>query len=198
MKYFILINLFFLITAFGSDWVLKKDKSGIQVYTRSIEGSLFDEFKGITVIPEVTLAEVLDVILDVKNYESLFPDCLNPKILKQNGKFYDVHSIEVKAPWPVKSRDAIYEQRTIVSADQKHARIELNPLPDFTEEQDEFLRIQKGTGFWELEEDADKNVTVTYQFHGDPGGDIPSWLANSFVVTQPFQTLTNLRNRLEK
>lgn len=198
MKYILLISLFILNVTVGSDWVLKKDKSGIQVSTRSVEGSSFEEFKGVTTITNSTLTEVLDVILDVKNYTSLFPDCMNPKILKQDGKFYDIHIIEVKLPWPVKSRDAIYEQKTTLSADNKKALVSLNPMPDFAADKDGLLRIQKGTGFWELEEDENRNVKVTYQFHGDPGGEIPAWLANSFVVNQPFETLNNLRNRLKK
>ena len=198
MKYLLLINFLFFQVATGSDWELKKDKSGIQVSTRSFEGSSFDEFKGVTTISNVSLTEVLDIILDVKNYTSLFPDCVNPRILKQDGKFYDIHSVEVKTPWPVKSRDAIYEQKTTLSADNKKAQVNLKPMPDFIPEKEGLLRIQKGTGFWELEEDVNRNVKVTYQFHGDPGGDIPSWLANSFVVSQPFQTLNNLKNRLGK
>ncbi len=198
MKHYLLLFLFILHPTIDSEWVLKKDKSGITVYTRSVKGSSFDEFKGVTTIANVSLTEVLDVILDVKNYTSLFPDCVNPRILKQDGKFYDIHSVEVKTPWPVKSRDAIYEQKTTLSADHKKAQVILKPMPDYAPEKEGLVRIQKGTGFWELEEDAARNVKVTYQFHGDPGGEIPSWLANSFVVTQPFQTLNNLKNRLGK
>jgi len=198
MKYLLLISLFILNIAADSDWVLKKDKSGIQVSTRSVEGSSFEEFKGVTTITNITLTEVLNVILDVKNYTSLFPDCMNPRVLKQDGKFYDIHIVEVKLPWPVKSRDAIYEQKTTISADNKKAIVSLKPMPDYAPEKDGLLRIQKGTGFWELEEDANRNVKVTYQFHGDPGGEIPAWLANSFVVSQPLETLNNLKNRLRK
>ena len=72
----------------------------------------------------------------------------------------------------------------------------LNPLPDFIAEVKDFLRIREGSGYWELTEDDNKNVKVIYQFHGEPGGDIPAWLANSFVVRHPFETLKNLKNRL--
>jgi hypothetical protein len=54
------------------------------------------------------------------------------------------------------------------------------------------VRIQKGIGFWELTEDAKQNVKVIYQFHGEPGGEVSAWLANSFVVTHLFKTLENL------
>jgi len=158
---------------------------------------LFDEFKGVTTIESSSLEKVLAVILDVKNYESLFPDCMNPKVLKQDGKYYDIHYIQVKAPWPVKNRDTVYEQNAVVDKNGKHAIVTLKPLPDFIVEENDFVRIRAGSGFWELEEDESKNVRVTYQFHGEPGGDIPAWLANSFVVTQPFETLVNLKNRVK-
>jgi len=198
MKQLIFISLFFLNTATGSDWVLKKDKSGIEVYTRTVEGSSFDEFKGVTVILKVSLTEVLDVILDVKNYGSLFPDCMNPKILKQEGKWYDIHYIQTKGPLTVKDRDSVFEQKTEMDKDGKHARVTLKPLPDYLPVNSDMVRIRKGSGFWDLKEDNNGNVMVSYQFQPDPGGEIPSWLANSFVETHPYKTLNNLRSRLEK
>jgi hypothetical protein len=185
----LLVLILIILSPFSdSDWELKKEKSGIEVYIRSVEGSSFAEFKGIVTIQNSSLSEVLSVILDVKNYDKLFPDTENPRILK--------HKIEVKAPWPVKARDAIYEQNAIVDNDGKHALVTLKPLPDFAGESKGFVRIQKGTGFWELTEDANHNVKVIYQFHGEPGGEVPAWLANSFVVTHPLKTLENLTRKV--
>jgi hypothetical protein len=196
MKFLLYICLLFLNPVIGSDWILKKDKSGIEIYTRSFEGSSFDEFRGVTVISDITLKEVLKVILDVNHYESLFPDCINPKILRQEGEWFDIHYIQTKGPFPVKDRDSVYEQKTEIDKDGKHARIYLKPLPDYIPGNKDMVRIRKGSGFWELEEDSNGNVKVIYQFHGDPGGEIPAWLVNSFVVTHPFKTLNNLRNRV--
>ena len=197
MNKFLFLILLFINHSADSEWKLRKEKDEIKVFTRSIEGSSFDEFKGITTIEKSNLSEVLDVILDVENYESLFPDCMNPKILKQEGKYYDIHYIQVSAPWPVKNRDTVYEQKAEVDKNGKHAIIFLKPLPDFIPENKDFVRIREGSGFWELDEDNSKNVTVIYQFQGEPGGEIPAWLANSFVITQPFQTLQNLKSRLK-
>jgi hypothetical protein len=195
---FLSILLFIHGSFQDSDWKLKKEKSGIEIYTRSVEGSSFAEFKGITTIENSNLFDVLTVILDVDNYESLFPDCMNPKILKQDGKWYDIHYIQTKGPFPVKDRDSVFEQKTEINEDGKYARVILNPLPDYIPENKDMVRIQNGTGFWELAEDENNNLSVIYQFHGDPGGDIPAWLANSFVVSHPFITLQNLKNRLKR
>jgi hypothetical protein len=182
--------------AYNSDWDLKKKSSGIEIYTRSIAGSDFDEFKGVTVISDVTLTEVLNIILDVEDYDALYPDCMNPKILKQEGKWYDIHYIQTKGPLMVKDRDCIFEQVTAIDQDGKHARIMLKSMPDYISENEDMVRIRTGSGFWDLKEDNRKNVTIIYQFHGEPAGDIPSWMANSFVISHPFQTLKNLKSRL--
>ena len=197
MNKFLLLILLVIIPFPESEWKLKKEKDGIKIYIRSVEGSSFDEFKGITTIENSSLTAVLTVILDVKNYESLFPDCMNPKVLKQEGKYYDIHHIQVKAPWPVKNRDTVYEQKAVVDENGKHAIVTLKPLPGYIAEDKDFLRIREGSGFWELKEDGSNNVQVTYQFHGEPGGEIPAWLANSFVVSQPYETLKNLKSRLK-
>jgi hypothetical protein len=197
MNKFLFLILLGVISFPESEWKLKKEKDGIEVYTRSVEGSSFAEFRGITTIENSSLEEVLTVIFDVKNYDNLFPDCMNPKVLKQEGKYYNIHYIQVKAPWPVKNRDSVYEEKAVIDKNGRHAVVLLKPLPDTIAEVKDFVRIREGSGFWELEEDESKNVKVTYQFHGEPGGEIPAWLANSFVVTQPFETLVNLKNRLK-
>jgi hypothetical protein len=195
-KQLLLIGVFVITAGAISGWELKKKSGGIEIYTRSFEGSSFDEFMGVTVLSDVTLSEVLDVILDVENYDQLYPDCINPRILKKEGKAYDIHYIQTKGPFMVKDRDSVFEQRTEIDSNGKHARITLKPLPDYIAENENMVRVREGTGFWDLKEDDHRNVTVTYQFHGEPGGDIPSWIANSFMVSHPFETLKNLKNRV--
>jgi len=196
MNKLLLLILLFINPSPESEWKLKKDKNGIEIYTGSFEGSTFDEFKGIITIEKSSLKEVLAVILDVENYAELFPDCMNPKVLKQEGEYYDIHYIQTKGPLTIKDRDSVFEQKAEVGKNGKYARVTLKPLPGYIAENNDMVRIREGSGFWELEEDDNSNVKVTYQFHGEPGGDIPAWLANSFVETHPFQTLMNLKNRL--
>jgi hypothetical protein len=198
MKHLILITLIFISSVDSTEWKLRKDRDGIKIFTRSIEGSDFDEFKGICTLENCTLHEVLAILLDVNNYDKLYPDCTHPKILKQNGKYHDIHYIIITAPWPIQNRDAIYEMNTVISDDGRHALVSMLPRPDYIKPKDDLFRIQKGSGFWELIEKSDYSIAITYQFHGEPGGNIPAWLANSFVVKHPLKTIQNLQNLLEK
>jgi hypothetical protein len=188
----LMVMLSILLFYSGNDWKLRKDKSGIQVFTRLPEDSDFDEFKAVVTIEGSTLYQVLEVVLDVENFEALYPDCMNPEILKKEGKWPDIHYIQTKAPFPLKDRDSIFETLIEIDENEKNAQVRLTPVPDFIPEKDGLVRIQNGRGFWKLEEN-DNKVIVIYQFHGDPGGDVPAWLVNSFVVSHPFKTMENLR-----
>lgn len=69
-------------------------------------------------------------------------------------------------------------------------------MPEYIALTNDCVRIRQGTGYWELDEINGKQVKVTYQFHGETGGEIPAWLVNSFIVSHPFRTMKNLLGRL--
>ena len=177
-----------------SDWKLRKEESGVKIYTRSIQGSPYEEFRGEVTITSTSLIRVLDVIMDVKNYPVNFPNCGSAQVLVQKSKYDDIHYITIKAPWPVADRDAIYEASTTFSDNGKHARVKLIPHGDFTQENKKYVRVHNGSGFWELNETSPGTVEVVYQFHADPAGEIPGWIANSVIVYNPLRTLESLRN----
>lgn len=181
----------------SSSWELKKDEDGIKVYVRTVEGSSFKEYKGETVLKNTTLTKVLSVIFDVENYDNLFPDVSDQKVVKQISKYHNVHYVKVSTPWPVSDRDNVTELEATVSDDGKSANISINARPDMVEKKKNLVRISAGKGHWELKENDDNSVSVLYQYHGNPGGSIPSWLANSFVVSHPFETLENLHERVK-
>ncbi len=191
----LLLASFMLVSANAkTEWKLRKEEAGVKIFTRNIEGSPFEEFRGVVTITNTTLTGVLDVITDVKNYPVNFPNCGSAEVLVQKSKYNDIHYITIKAPWPVADRDAIYEAATSFSQNGKHAVVKLTPHGDYKKENKNYIRVHNGTGFWELEEIAPKTVTVVYQFHADPAGEIPAWIANSVIVINPLKTLESLRS----
>lgn len=197
MKHVIFILLIFLPPP-ATPWELKKEKSGITIFTREVEDSEFHEFKAKITLTETSLLKVLRVILDVENYSELFPDCYDCKILETKGEYYDIHYFAIDGPPLVKDRDAIYEQQTTLSQNNKRAEVRLLPLPDYLPDHPKRIRMKEGTGYWLVEENVDKSIAVTYQFHGNPGGDIPAILANSSIVTHSFKTLKNLQKSVSQ
>jgi hypothetical protein len=194
----LLANILFLGSVAKTEWKLRKDDSGVKVYTRSLENSPYDEFKAVVTISNTSLTNVLDVITDVKNYPNTFPNCSSSRVLEQKSKYDDIHYITISAPWPVTDRDAIYEASTSISGDGKYAQVKLVPHGDYEAENERFIRVHNGSGFWELKEVAANTILVTYQFHADPGGEIPAWIANTVIVSNPLKSMESLRNKVKK
>lgn len=191
-----LLILLILITTSSSQqsWEIKKDDEGIQIYTRKVPGSDFKEFRGEVIMENTTMNNIQEAILDVDGYESLFPDCYDPRILKQTDNSYSVHYLITKAPWPFKDRDGIYEQIIRVAAIDSLVTISIRILPGFIPENDQYVRIQYGVGFWEIRKMKVNTFRVIYQFHADPEERVPDWLARRFIVENPFTTLNSLRS----
>ena len=195
---FIAAVLFIIMPVQDNGWKLEKDKSGIKIYTRVITGSSFKAFKGVTVIADATVPQVMDIIFDVNNYDRLFPDCSHQKILKYFSKYHNIQYLRIHAPWPVSDRDNVTELEAHFSKDSTSAEVSIKLLPDYLDVEKGLVRIREGEGFWKLKQQPGGGVEVIYQYHSNPGGSIPSWLANSFVVKHPFKTLENLKARVEK
>ncbi|MCX6221384.1 MAG: hypothetical protein NTZ69_10380 [Bacteroidia bacterium] len=192
-----LLSVFLLLTintGVTTDWKLRREESGVKIFTRNVAGSPFEEFRGMVTISNTSLTRVLDVIMDVKNYPVNFPNCSGAEVLEQKGKYSDIHYITIPTPWPVTHRDAIYEANTTFSENGKRARIKLTPRGDYKQENKGYIRVYNGSGFWDLDEIAPGTIQVVYQFHADPAGEIPAWLANSVIVSNPLKTLESLRN----
>ena len=56
---------------------------------------------------------------------------------------------------------------------------------------DGLQRMSESNG-WVLLQDEKTHTVVTYVMHTELGGDIPPWLANTYIHLLPFQTLNNL------
>jgi len=173
-------------------WRLARDTDGIKVYTRSVVNSRLREFRG-----EVELAarveQVVQVLRDANSFRKWMPDVVDSEMLTAAAE-EQYHYVESAAPWPVANRDGIYHYRIVRSDDAGSAVtiLYIEAVPDYLPRRSGKVRVPRSDGFWKIVTTGN-GVIVTYQMHADPGGSIPSWLANRAVVDIPLRTLKNLR-----
>lgn len=197
MKVVVLLMLCFCQSAMADEpWALAKDAEGIKVYTRSVSNSHLREFKA-----EIEIAtntdRVMKVLKDANSFRQWMPDVVRSELLYSSEK-EQYHYVENAAPWPVSNRDGVYHY-TFASAEDADAVITIvrvEAVPDYSPRRDGKVRIPKCDGYWKIVPKG-SGVGVIYQIHADPGGSIPSWLANATVVDTPFKTLKNLRGYIQ-
>jgi hypothetical protein len=178
----------------AEDWQLAKDEDGIKIYLSEVPGSKYKAYRGVTTIASdvATLRELQE---DVKGSCAWIHACAEQSLLKHEGGESWIYT-RFKMPWPVEARDSVLHVVSEQGADGSLTR-KLDGQPQYIPDDKDHTRVASLKGFWSLVP-KDGKVEVTYQVHTEPGGSVPSWLANSFVVDAPFNTLKGLRELAEK
>lgn len=192
------LALFFLLlqmNALAENWELDKDKNGIQIYTRRNSVSDFKEYKGIVQI-QVNRKKIVEMVLDVADYVNWFPDCEAAELLKKVNEREFIVYYRINTPWPASDRDAVIQM--MLERDDKNntTTISFRDKLNFKEEVDGAVRVKNTQGYWKFVEHNGR-TTVTYQCLTNPGGSIPSWISNLFVVDAPYETLSAIRSRFQ-
>ena len=199
------LNILIIISSFfsfnpnysQSNWKLEKDKDGIKIYTRKTSLSNFKEFKGITRI-DAPVETFISILRDIEGMKNWIYSIINSRLLETYGDTVQIYYSESKAPWPFKNRDAIYKNEYKWNSNNNTLQVDINCLPEYLDPIPGIVRLPYAMGKWEIQEVENNKIDVIFQMLVDPGGDIPSWLANTFVVDSPFETLKNLRKIIKQ
>ena len=192
---FLLISISCVVQS-EEGWTLRKEGNGIKVFTKKVENSEFNAFRAETVV-DATLSTLMAVHADVEYVNEWLKDCSEAQLLTEfdpNG--YAVY-FKTDSPWPVKDRD--YTVKYTIEQDPADYTLTINFTAEvgLVPESDDCVRITVLDGFWKMKPVATGGVNVIYQVSTDPGGGVPAWLANSFVIDQPFHSLTKLHERVK-
>jgi ribosome-associated toxin RatA of RatAB toxin-antitoxin module len=180
-----------------TEWILAKDRKGVKVYTRKVEGIDFKEFKGIITI-KTSLSSLVALVRDVEASSDWVENCSKSKVLKRiNSNETYTYSLS-KVLWPVKARDAIIHNVISLAKDTLVVTIKQAGKPDYIKEKKNIIRVTRIEGFWQFTPQKDGNVEIVYQVLSDPGGAIPVWLVNSSLVSQPYETLRKMQKVVKR
>ncbi|NOX84478.1 MAG: START domain-containing protein [Chlorobi bacterium] len=194
--------LFQFFSTFGqktgeNGWKLAKVKDGIKVYTRIPEGVRLKEYKAETIV-EATPERVLEVLTDADRYSEWMSGIKETKRLKKEGDsaFY-IYAL-LSLPWPFDDRDEV--SRSVVMKDTIPGGyfMPIRLVSGLVPEKKGIVRMTNGKGYWLIEPLPDGKTRIIHQFIGDPGGNIPAWIVNIFLVDSPYKSFLGLRQELMK
>lgn len=185
----------FLFLLDDSEWKLSLEKDEISIYTRNIESSNFKEF-----LAEATMRgsieEFREIIMGINNYPEWMPDCKSAEIIDHPNPNDLTYHMKLKVPFPFSNRDIV--QQLVLSEHDDMLEIEIINRPLKVKETKKYVRLQRAYGKWSIKQASDENISIRFQYFADPGGDIPAWLVNSFVVKNPHITLLNMKEMMAK
>jgi len=198
MNYRLLILILRLLSANSTfaenNWKLQTDKNGVRVFTRTTTNSDFKEFKGETTIA-CPIEEIERTITDIKEYPKWCYKTISATVFEKDSSTIRYFYIS-DTPGFLKTRVACFELRREVNRKTGEVTLFLKDIKCNNPISDDMLLIPLMEGYWKLTPLTNGEVLVTMQMLTEPGGIIPSWLANLVVVDSPYTTLKNLSERL--
>lgn len=199
IRYAGLLLLFFSLLP-AENWKLAKERDGIAVYTRNVEGSPFLAFKGETVV-EGSVDALIAVLYDTPAATLWLHQCRFAMTLEEVNfeENYVFHTYAL--PFPVSNRQLILHSTLFLT--ERGARLEMHEANTFCDERQnercrkvnasDLIPIKRSRGHYLFIPLDEKRTKVIWQHHIEPGGSIPGWLANVLVVDVPYNSLSDLR-----
>lgn len=200
---FVLMQYASIISA-NENWELKKQASGISVYTRDVPGSDIREFRGDIEIA-AGLNSLMAVLDDTEGFCKWMHNCSVAKLIYKPSLLERYQYLVNDFPWPASDRDMLL--RNDISQDPVTGvvtvaltAVPLSELPDAQQvavpNNDDLRRVERLQGFFELTPISNAKSKVRFQLHMDPAGRLPASLVNSLIVDNPFETLQGLQKQV--
>ncbi len=192
---FLIVNLsLFLFYPAENEWELSLEKDDISIFTREVEFSNFDEFLAEAKMTG-TINDFKKIIIDIEHYYDWVPDCKSIEILENPNPGNITYHMKLKVPFPFAKRDIV--QQIILNETENKLEVLIQNHPNKVKREKKYVRMLQAHGKWTIQEISKTEILIRFQYFADPGGDIPAWLVNSFIVKNPHLSLVNMRKLME-
>ncbi len=188
--------LLFILFMQQPGYKLSTDKDDIRIYT-----SIATDVKVKPIRVECTFnatpAQLVAVLLDIKNYPAWAYHTKSATIIKQVAPGDLYYYSEVTVPWPGQDRDFVSHVTVTQNPGTKVVTVEAPNVSGMVPEKSGLYRTHTSKGKWTITPDGPGKIKVVYDLQIDANG-APTWLVNLFITEGPLQTFKKLRLQLGK
>lgn len=201
MKRYVLICLTlyaFLGVSRADDWAPNGSSgNGVALYTKSVPDSDYKRFKGEVTI-DAPLRAVLAVLMVRDTYTKWWYNMLQVTTLDHDNPGFSLAYYWIKGVWPTADRDAVVDNE--VEQDPQSLEVVFHSRSadaSLVSAQSSRVRLKRVDTIIRAIPLSGSQTKVVLEGSGDPGGTVPSWLANGFILDTPKKSLENLRSLLQ-
>ena len=191
---FLFFISFLALSAHAADnaWQSKYNQDGITVDTRPVAGSQLLEFKADMVLA-APLSKIIPIFEDEKILNTWFYQCIQAKLLKDEGSRGKILYLVFHLPWPVTERDTIFRRIKTIDPATSSVNFSIEALPDYLPTVKGKVRVLSIKSHWRFTPLPDGRTEIFFQQHCNPGGFLPPFLVNALAVDTPTNSFKALR-----
>jgi hypothetical protein len=182
-------------STFGQGWEVKKEKEGIQVFTKTNPNSPFHLLKAECDLA-ANSAEILDLILDISKHKDWVYNTVQSVLIKRISANEVIYYGETFAPWPVSNRDLVIHLTAITDSTTGICTIKALSEPNLKPIVKGKVRVPRSQSVWKLIPINASKTHIIYTLDIDPGGNLPAWLVNYASVEGPYLSFQKMKRIL--
>jgi hypothetical protein len=178
------------------DWVLKKDKDGIKVFSKKTEKFKINEIKVESTF-DGRISQLAAVLLDVSNHGHWVYRSAKSQLLKMLSPASLLYYSETYCPWPFENSDLVMQLTITQNAENKVMMIEVKNIEGYLPDKKGIVRLKYLRTTWTVTPLPNNQFKVDYKIQVDPGVSVPAWLLNIFTINGPYETFVNLKKEIK-
>jgi hypothetical protein len=179
------------------EWVLKKNKDEITIYTRERTGSPLKEYRASAIIRQ-PIAAVFQFLTDIERRPDWVINCTGITIIDTTSDGRIRYHTGYDIPWPLAARDVVVASE--FSFDPEKGKAHLITLPESLDYPLKKGVIRMPDYREEVFLEAIDAGQTEYRTEGyaDPGGKVPPWAVNLFLVDGIYDSVIETRKAVRR
>lgn len=172
-------------------WQPQKERDGVQISSRAVEGWSIHEIRGVVRI-KARLSAVAAVLLDIDTCLQMNDLATEARVAQRDSDTHYDFYVAMKMPWPVSNRDLVNERRISQDPASLAVTFDDEAAPQVVAVRKGYVRMEKSRQLWVLTP-VGGEVQVEMRALTDPNGPIPAMIVNAMAVDGPVKSLLKLR-----
>ena len=179
------------------NWKQERDENGIKVFSSDIVNADYKAVK-VECTFHGTYSKLISIVSNVSHNNEWVYNSKKNHVLRKNNSRDFIYYTETRFPWPMSNRDVVIHLRIQTDSLPKFLIISGTGEPNFIPEILSKVRVPHYLAKWKVTMPAPQTIRISYVLEADPGGSIPTWLANIFIDKGPYETFKKLSVMLVK
>ena len=181
-------------------WKLVKKEvgeNGIQVYSRSIQGSEIHAFRGETIV-DASIGRVSSVIIDPSRKREWVYKLTDVRTLEVINDLERIEYNRTATPIVMKDRETVFYGRAELQPEKNVVIFHVKSVDVPHAPKTPYVRAVVHKGAYILTALGPNKTKVVVEMHVDPMGSVAAWIINMFQVDWPYHTLEGLKRQVTK
>lgn len=178
----------------AQSWEFAKEKEGIRIYTMKVKDKPLKAYKGIAEI-NAPAEKVFALIENVNNTDWWDKSLSQIKVLGYEKNRFARYHLIFDMPWPVSDRELFVDAEVTIDPVTGTRKITAMPLRVDTPSSKDMIRISEYRQTWTVKPVSSNLTQVTLEGYVNPGGSLPAWIINMFIVDAPMNSIGEVKKR---